>query len=242
MIKRLSTVAAVLALSACAGTPIKVGEYTRTTRVDEPALNQVITRSLGEALVAKGVRTVGPAIEVNENTQFNKADGEASVMTCAVTAMAGTYFQRGAYTAKGASADCYGPVMYQISNSDGGTNWNCPGQMGITDICRDPAGKYFIALGMARVDLKQDFESIELTERALERKPNRVEKLIYNGRVGDSVKFLYQEFAEDIARPAFAQELQYDLGESSIIGFRSLRLEVLDANNTEIEYRLLSTF
>ncbi len=45
-----------------------------------------------------------------------------------------------------------------------------------------------------------------------------------------------------MARPSFTQELVYDINESNIIGFRGLRIEVLNTTNTNIEYRILSYF
>jgi len=68
------------------------------------------------------------------------------------------------------------------------------------------------------------------------------QEFIYNGKVGNGIKFVYREFADDFARPAFTQELQYDLSESKIIGFRGLRLEVLKATNTDIDFKVISYF
>jgi hypothetical protein len=68
------------------------------------------------------------------------------------------------------------------------------------------------------------------------------QEFIYNGRVGTALKFIYREYVDDYARPAFSQDLQYDLAESKIIGFRGLRIEVLSATNTNIEYKVLSYF
>jgi len=45
-----------------------------------------------------------------------------------------------------------------------------------------------------------------------------------------------------MARPAYQQDLQYDLAESSVIGFKGIRMEVLQASNTNIKYKLLSNF
>ena len=67
-------------------------------------------------------------------------------------------------------------------------------------------------------------------------------ELIYNGRVGDAVKFIYREFQGDLARPSFTQEVQYDLSISSTIGFKEARLEVIEATNTEIEYTVKQHF
>jgi hypothetical protein len=68
------------------------------------------------------------------------------------------------------------------------------------------------------------------------------QEFIYNGRVGNALKFVYREYIDDYARPAFTQDLQYDLSESKIIGFRGLRIEVLNATNTNIEYKVLNQF
>ncbi|CAN5832377.1 hypothetical protein BH10BAC2_BH10BAC2_21930 [soil metagenome] len=65
---------------------------------------------------------------------------------------------------------------------------------------------------------------------------------IYNGKVGNAIKFTYREFADDLARPAFTQDLQYDFTESNIIGFRGLRIEILSATNIKIQYKVLSYY
>ena len=68
------------------------------------------------------------------------------------------------------------------------------------------------------------------------------QEFIYNGKVGNGIKFIYREFVNDYARPAFTQDLQYDLSEDKIIGFRGLRLEVINASNTKIEYKVIKHF
>ncbi len=65
---------------------------------------------------------------------------------------------------------------------------------------------------------------------------------IYNGKVGNAIKFTYREYANDLARPAFTQDLQYDLTESNIIGFRGLRIEISSATNTKIQYKILNYY
>lgn len=68
------------------------------------------------------------------------------------------------------------------------------------------------------------------------------QEFIYNGKVGNAIKFTYREFVDDLARPAFTQDLQYDLTESKVIGFRGLRIEILSATNTKIQYKVLTHF
>ena len=46
------------------------------------------------------------------------------------------------------------------------------------------------------------------------------QEFIYNGKINNALKFIYRECISDFARPAFTQELQYDITESNIIGFK----------------------
>ena len=72
--------------------------------------------------------------------------------------------------------------------------------------------------------------------------PGFSQELIYNGRVDNYVKFIYREFRNQMARSAFTQEVQYDLGLSSEIGFKGVRIEIIDATNSEITYRVENHF
>ncbi|EGG28363.1 hypothetical protein IMCC3088_318 [Aequoribacter fuscus] len=57
------------------------------------------------------------------------------------------------------------------------------------------------------------------------------------------MKFTYREFtATGYARDAFTQDVQYDLEEGTIIGFKGARIEVLDATNRSIRYRVIEHF
>ena len=65
------------------------------------------------------------------------------------------------------------------------------------------------------------------------------QELIYTGQSGDTIHVSYREYRQDMARPAFYQELTYDLSESPNIVFRSTEIEVLDATNSLIKYKVL---
>jgi hypothetical protein len=68
------------------------------------------------------------------------------------------------------------------------------------------------------------------------------QEFIYNGKINTGLKFTYREFSNDLARPAFTQDLQYDLSEGNIVGFRGLRIEIINAQNTKIKYRVINYF
>ena len=66
--------------------------------------------------------------------------------------------------------------------------------------------------------------------------------LLYNGKIGDRITLGYREFSNQMARPAFSNDVIYDLSQSLILGYKGARIEVIKATNTEITYKLLSGF
>lgn len=66
-------------------------------------------------------------------------------------------------------------------------------------------------------------------------------ELIYSGKAGNVIKIVYREYTNDLARPAFTQDLQYDLNETKIIKFKNTTIEVLRVTNQEITLRVLSS-
>lgn len=68
------------------------------------------------------------------------------------------------------------------------------------------------------------------------------QELLYQGKAGSTVKLSYREFTGDLARPAFTQELTFDLTEGPVVGAKGARIEVLEATNTSIRYRLMQPF
>ncbi|HEV7815747.1 MAG TPA: hypothetical protein VGP06_11695 [Janthinobacterium sp.] len=66
--------------------------------------------------------------------------------------------------------------------------------------------------------------------------------LLYSGKVGNRVTLSYREFFGKQAMPAFTNSVDYDLSESQILGYKGARIEVIQATNAEITYKLLSGF
>jgi len=65
------------------------------------------------------------------------------------------------------------------------------------------------------------------------------QELIYNGKSGSEIKVLYREFKEDMIRPAFTQVMQYDLKDSNFIRFKNFKIQVINANNEFIKYKVI---
>lgn len=72
----------------------------------------------------------------------------------------------------------------------------------------------------------------------LDIKDNFHVEVLYQGISKGEIKISYREFMNDMARPAFNQDLSYELnpkGETAI-GFKGMRLRVLKADSQSIEY------
>lgn len=64
-------------------------------------------------------------------------------------------------------------------------------------------------------------------------------ELIYSGLANGVVRAVYREYVDDLARPAFSQELQYDLAADRTIAYKSIRVQILEATNSAIRYQVL---
>lgn len=116
-----------------------------------------------------------------------------------------------------------------------GFNSEAPEGAGIF-IPRDPAAPpaaYWQALLGATI-VKADGLKVEASDASGFRR-----ELVYSGVAQGVVTMSYREFANDFARPAFTQELRYDLAAGQDIGFRGARLQIIQAGNITVRYRLL---
>lgn len=65
-------------------------------------------------------------------------------------------------------------------------------------------------------------------------------QMIYSGLDGNTARATFREFTGDFIRPAFSQELQYNLSQDSTIAYKSIKIRVLEASNSEIRYRVIA--
>ena len=80
-------------------------------------------------------------------------------------------------------------------------------------------------------------ETQEITEVAQDK--FQIE-ILYQGMSKGEVKISYREFYKGIARPAFTQDVTYELSSdgTAVVGFKGMRLKVLKATGQSIEYVL----
>lgn len=82
----------------------------------------------------------------------------------------------------------------------------------------------------------------ERKKQLSERGDNFQQTLIYSGRVGDKINIGYREFSSNLARPAFNNDVEYDLTTSKTIGYKGALIEVIKADNMSITYKLIRNF
>ena len=225
-ILRLFAVFACVMIKAGCASLQTIAPITQT--IDEPSLNETQSVNLGDPIVRKGFRNVFPAVRLER--PLAKAPGFTMGYEIKPQRLTAVYENK-SHVFYEAERMIQRDVLTGAAPVGGG-------------ICLskyDPnvAGVY-LELGRCMFGINPDLVSpTTVTARA---SPGVVQELIYNGRIGDSVRFLYREFAQDIARPAFSQEVQYDLRQSDEVGFKDVRIRILDATNTQLDYVVLETF
>lgn len=64
-------------------------------------------------------------------------------------------------------------------------------------------------------------------------------QIIFSGLSGNTIKAVYREFVDDYARPAFSQDLQYNLDESKEIAYKTVKIQVIKVSNSSIDFKVI---
>ena len=250
--KKYSLISLVtLFLVGCASTPQVLflpadsNNLTESEKVDFPSINTLNTLGLGDTLASKGYKSFTPAIKVVEEvTVENRTNMRPRHWVPAGSTGKLTQVMTVAKT--GEKISCFNIRV----DWEAHWNWaNKPGTADANPLCKGIDGNYkWLSEYVMDNDRGRALDFVpfageveEFTEVNLN-SPTFIQEFIYNGRVDNALKFVYREFSGDYIKPAFTQEIQYDLNTSDIIGFKSLRIKIIEATNTEIKYILESNF
>ncbi len=219
----LATLAQVLVVSCASPT----ASYSpRIELVSYPELNVEVTASVGDNLVDRGSVSTHDGLSVPTEIRIG--------LLGAYTVNRGTYAKFGESkdyeffhstfsTATGSitkSALADAPSYLAIRKSDG--------VLCVVSIFNDPSCS--------------SSEAYERTSVQSLSSDTFREILVYNGKSGDVINVGYRELSGNLARPAFSNEINYDLSESMEIGYKEVRIRVLEATNTAIKYVVLRNF
>ena len=197
-----------------------------TQNISEPSLNQTQTAYVGDHLLSQGTYSERAAIEFKS---MFEPSGWSYRITAGKFIKTGENSKHDYYTpmagVSGGKIESRGLASPAIAlQLDRATNELCVIMYTYQAVCggdQSPATKTTV-------------KSVDENEFQ--------QTLIYNGMVGKKINVAYREFSNKMARAAFSNDVEYDLSQSKIIGYKGAKIEVLNATNENITYRVISNF
>lgn len=193
------------------------GSRTLVDKVSYPEIGKVVTAQVGEHMVEKGSLVKEKVLRVNRTI-----DGWAYDIPAKSYQQIGHDAQDGFYEATGVTRNPFADPFKALA---------VPKKSG-SEIC-------VVTVFGIKSCYEGDYEIISRISTSVD---SFQQTLIYNGRVGDKINIGYREFSNNVARPAFSNEVEYDLSASDRIGYKGASIEVIEAGNSSITYRLLESF
>lgn len=239
-LKRISIMAAstlgILLMQGCAA-PVPSENLKRTytptyyspSITDLPAIGEIKTVEVGESLVSKDKQTSIPAIDIEQAIELPTENLGAKFV---LTALPGRYIEKG----KDSFGKYYEPKAGKIL-----VDGKPITELGIYVTDLDNKKTEFYALSKNSIPLSYPKSGIPFTKSVQQTRDELSfrKELVYTGIAQNVVSILYREFKDDMARPAFSQDLKYDLSESKIVGYRGARFEIIKATNQGLTYKTL---
>jgi len=215
---------AALAASACVSP--QYNYVAPAEQFSRPPLNEVVTVSVGEEMLSQGNLVFQEGITVPEQTSVS-----------GYTLHGGFYPQIGQDDESTFHSYLFGN---RSTTELGALSKN---------ILMDPPQTIQAARATAQICVVTFLNvrtcrerSFERTERVVANANSFQQTLLYSGRVGDRINISYREFSGSVARPAFSNDVEYDLASSNEIAYRGARIQIIEATNSSITYQILSNF
>lgn len=228
------------ALSGCAATGVQ-RSFTERDNYSQPKINVELTAGVGQSIVSN--KLVAPAIKINEDiAPFGIAKGE-TFRACGVsTDPLGIY-----YCPHQDDYDVEERVREEYTGLFVPTTKSMPVQVYTYRARASFMGWWWRILGFTRkAGVAHFFDTPPVTyeetqvEKLVMRDGKLTRELVYSGVSKNTIFVRYREFIDDVARPAFAEDLKYDISQGEIIGYKEARFQILKATNTEIRFKVIS--
>lgn len=221
-IRQMAMISVALALAGCASP--KFNYAAKVTAISEPPLNTTQTSSVGDVLLRQGKYKEHDAL-------YLPTKGDVS---WAYSLLAGYYLKHG----EDESAEYYLPSK---GDDAGGVD-----KAALADpwksVMAKKDGKTLCVVTVFNATSCDDKVNFERTKKPVLTIDSFQQTLIYSGKVGNKINIGYRESSGNLARPAFSNNVEYDLSESSTIGYKGAQLEILEATNQYIKYRVIRNF
>lgn len=226
----------VVALGGCASTENVKRAQVSSQVIHFPAVNVDAEAEIGQTIVSKANLAIYPAVIVSEEiTDYTKQSVTSNRFSGTTTIHPGTHRKTSENSEGSFFPDPLGTFQFT-----GGTK-KCVCGIFVPNDASKPAVVFTYHSAIGATGLEYGATPMAVTKTISEewRKDSLKKELIYGGLSQKTITVSYREFSDGTARPAFTQDLKYDLAEGDIIGFRGARFQVKKATNTVISYKVL---
>lgn len=223
-------VSAVIAILLClCGCTRVVSPAARNFNTSHPGVVQ--TKQVGEALFEKGTITVLPGFRAQRDTDIPVMEN----ILFPPVKRGDTWLCRSRIDE---NYLCSNPKM-QLVDVQATSDEKLPDRLPLFMLGREGQfrGLYFPVRGYTAAPdapmLQGLFTPVEVPQGG-----SFKQELIYSGKGDDSIRLVYREFREDMSRPSLFKALNINLSTLDIIQFDDVIIEVLEATESFIRYRI----
>jgi len=217
-----------VALSGCVSAlPIE----TPLTEMDRPALNQMVTAELGALILEKGKYKVVDALISRNDIVLDYGPLRvvvtipAGVLTARLRDDKYTYYFSSRTTARDPLA--------------GDIGWSNNTALRVAN--DNPGDVQAVSMPLGERAMPDVPPVLERTKIPIVDGSGYRQQLLYSGRSGDILKFQYRG-SGSVAGPEPNEDIQWNLRDGNVVAFKGARIEVVDATNARLNYRVLSSF
>lgn len=214
--------AAVLCLSAT-GFTLHAAASERVI----PPLNTESTADSGDEILHQGEFYQRAAIHLSEEIKFGK-DGAYALTP-------GYYFRGGESIGWETYTPADGPDAGRVKKAPGAITLQ-----GAFHYSND--GKTIGVITNFYQAINTQAKGITRTTRPSWLSDSIQRSLVYGGKAGTRIRLGYREIWKNITRPSHDVFIEFDLAESRIVDVKGARIEVIEATNKSIRYRVTQAF
>jgi len=225
MKSRLTLICSACALLSACITP-QYNYRVDSKRISFPELGKVVTSNVGDEMLNQGVYTEMESLKVNSEIILGIFSNYS--------------LQQGYYDKQGEDRnnEFYMPAQGlgagMVNRSALADHWKC--------VIYTKDGREIGIITIFNEAIKENARDVQRIKRPILSENSFQQTLLYSGKVGNKVKVGYREFSGPQARPAFSNDVDYDLDVSKVIGYKGARIEIIDATNESITYKVIQNF
>lgn len=226
--------AGILVFSGCGITPPSIvydSNGSRSELIQTPSLDQITIVEVGENMYTKSFLYYDNTYVATLMEPLNEAYVRGGLFTHNINLPVNFKSQLMKWT---------DPYTNTICNNVGPYYFIC-----LTD--RDGTGSFNYFGTMFNGEFSQINKPIKYKiERSAPymKDKNFKREVLYQGKVNNKINLSFLEFKDNLIRPAFTQNIEYELDKNgqAEIGFKGLRIQVLKATNFDITYKVIKDY